>query len=143
MLEILVLKTLFFLGVAMSQLKKITLSVSALLAFLLLSGCVSVGNNFPSQTDWLVKDETSQKDVLMLLGRPYKTGVSKGIPTWTYAYYDYKVWEKPAQKELKIYWKDDKRIKNFQFFSSFPGDVKRFAKVTAESNKAADAPAKR
>ena len=118
--------------------RKLALLLKSFFLLSFLSGCVSVGNNFPSQTDWLVEDETSQNDVLMLLGRPYKTGVSKGVPTWTYAYYDYKVWEKPAQKELKIYWKDDKKVKNFHFYSSFPTDVKRLSKVTAESREPKD-----
>ncbi len=123
--------------------KKLFSYFKYLLATGLLTGCISVGNNFPSQTKWLVKDQTSQKDVLMILGRPYKTGVSKGTSTWTYAYYDYKVWQKPAQKELKIYWKGDKKIQSFHFYSSFPKDVKNFAKVSPKNKETVDTNVKR
>jgi len=113
-------------------------SLKVLFALMFLSSCVNIGNNFSSETDWIIKGQTSKKDVLMLLGKPYKTGYSKGMTTWTYAHYDYKAWEKPAQKELKIYWQDDNLVKSYHFYSSFPSDVKKYSDNKAVAKKPAN-----
>ena len=90
--------------------------------------CVSLGQNFPSQTSWLKKNETQQKDVKLVLGEPYAIGDSGGIQTWSYFFYKYHLWFKNEHKELKIYWNNDNSVKNYQFTSSFSSDLLRYTK---------------
>lgn len=88
-----------------------------------LSACMTFGKKFPSETDWIVKSQTSQQDVMMVLGEPYAVGNSDGTPFWTYLYSDYKPWQAVQQKELKIYWSKGNLVKHYQFNSSFPEDM--------------------
>lgn len=106
--------------------KKFFLSVASFSFYILvLTGCMSFGRHFPSQTDWIIKEQTSQQDVLMVLGRPYAVGNSDGTLVWTYLFYDYKIWQPTYQKELKIYWNSSKLVRHYQFNSSFPRDLKK------------------
>lgn len=88
-------------------------------------GCVSTGNNFPSRTEWIKKNLTSQKDIRMVLGAPFAVGDSGGILTWTYAYYRYVFPRNSFHKELKFYWNKNQTVKHFSFNSSFPADIQK------------------
>ena len=113
-------------------------SVFVCLFFLInLSSCMSFGTQFPSQTAWIIKDQTSQQDVLMVLGEPYAVGSSNGVPVWTYLFSDYKVWQPIYQKELKIYWTDGSIVKHYQFNSSFPEDLIDTARYARSQKKSA------
>jgi hypothetical protein len=93
------------------------------LAGFLLASCVTNGKDFPSDLNWIKKDQTNQSDVRMLLGEPYSIGSSSGRSTWTYGYYKYKLFGKSNTKELKLYWNDKKIVDDFSFNSSFPNDT--------------------
>jgi outer membrane protein assembly factor BamE (lipoprotein component of BamABCDE complex) len=101
--------------------KKICLVVGLVLA---VSGCVTNGQDFPANVEWIKMGETKKDDVRMLLGEPYSVGNSSGRHTWKYGYYRSKVVGKSMSKELKFYWNEDGTVKNFTFESSFPADRK-------------------
>ncbi|MCB9229356.1 MAG: hypothetical protein H6618_07070 [Deltaproteobacteria bacterium] len=90
----------------------------------LFAGCVSSGRNFPSDTGWIEKGKTSQKDVRMLLGEPGSVGNSGGTPTWTYGYYQYQLFGTARYKELKIFWDPAEFVRHFSYDSSFPDDIR-------------------
>lgn len=92
-----------------------------------LSGCMSFGRSFPSQTAWIEKNETTQKDVLELLGEPYSVGSADGTLVWTYLYSRYSMGDPLQQKELKIYWTSGNRVKHYQFTSSFASDLENYS----------------
>ena len=92
---------------------------------ILLVGCVSTGNDFPSRTDWLKKNLTTQKDIRMVLGTPFAVGDSGGVSTWTYGYYSFMFPRKSYHKELKFYWNKNQTLKHFSFTSSFPEDIQK------------------
>ncbi len=100
-------------------------SAFLLLTLGLLQGCLTTGANFPSDLHWINAQKTNQKDVSLLLGRPFSVGNSGGDPTWTYAYYSYNLFGTSFYKELKFYWDKDKSVKHFSFTSSFPEDVNK------------------
>ena len=112
--------------------------IKSILLLVTLNSCMNVGQNFPSQTNWLIKNKTTQNDVLMVLGKPYKENFSKGLLVWTYAYYDYKVWQSPYQKELKINWKQDNRLESFHFYSNFPRDITKYSKIEKKQLRLGD-----
>lgn len=88
-----------------------------------VSGCVTNGEDFPSDLTWIKEGVTKKTDVKSLLGEPYSVGNSAGKPAWTYGYYRYKLVGKSTQKELKFYWNPDDTVSTFSFTSSFPEDI--------------------
>lgn len=92
---------------------------------LALSGCVTRGKDFSSDLSWLKKVQTTQADVQRYLGAPTSVGSSGGTPTWTYGYYDYRLFGESATKELKIYWTPDYKVADYSFNSSLPEDRRR------------------
>lgn len=93
-----------------------------LAALTVLSGCVTRGENFNSNTSWIKVDQTSQVDVSVKLGRPYIVGNSSGVPTWTYGFYKHSLFGTSMIKELKFYFNKAKKVSRFTFSSSFPED---------------------
>lgn len=87
-------------------------------------GCVTRGQDFSSDISWVQKGKTTQTDVEKYLGAPSSVGSSGGTPTWTYGYYDYRLFGDSKTKELKFYWQDSK-VQDFSFNSSFPEDRRR------------------
>ena len=83
------------------------------LAFVLTS-CVTQGHN----------GATTKIEVDRILGKPFSVGHASGKPTWTYGYYQYKVFGASYTKELKLYWDENNTVSNFSFTSSFPDDIK-------------------
>ena len=88
-----------------------------------LAGCVTNGKDFPSDLQWIQKEQTRKDEVKMLLGDPYSVGNSGGKSTWTYGFYRYKLFGKSYTKELKFYWNPDGTVETFSFNSSFPTDT--------------------
>jgi outer membrane protein assembly factor BamE (lipoprotein component of BamABCDE complex) len=101
---------------------------TAIFTIALLSSCMTTGKNFPSDTDWIVKDSSTEDDVELLLGAPTAVGSSGGVRTWTYGYYTYSLWSNASYKELKIYWNPNHTVQHFTFTSSFPQDIATKAK---------------
>ena len=87
------------------------------------AGCVTNGDDFPSDTAWIKENTTKQQDVRSVLGEPYSVGASGGKKSWTYGYYRYRLFGKSFQKELKFYWNPDGTVSHYSFTSSFPGDT--------------------
>jgi hypothetical protein len=92
------------------------------LSLLSMTGCVTRGAQFASDTAWIRVGSTTQDSVSKLLGNPHGVGSASGIPTWTYGYYKYGFIGTNAQKELKLYWNPNRTVKDFSFNSSFPED---------------------
>ncbi|MBC7531934.1 MAG: hypothetical protein H7318_10180 [Oligoflexus sp.] len=88
-------------------------------------GCVTRGQDFSSDINWVQKSKTTQPEVEKYLGAPTSVGNSGGVPTWTYGYYDYRLFGDSKTKELKFYWGPDSKVQDFSFNSSFPEDRRR------------------
>jgi hypothetical protein len=107
----------------MKALRAMTLATG--LAALSVTGCVTNGDDFPSDLTWIKEGVTKKSDVKSILGEPYSVGSSSGRPAWTYGYYRYKLIGKSTQKELKFYWNPDETVSSYSFTSSFPEDITR------------------
>jgi hypothetical protein len=111
-------------------------SIKNLLLVTLLStlfiGCMSFGRLFNSDINWVKKDETTQKDVALVLGQPQEVGNSGGTPTWTYYFYRYKMVGSDARKEIKFYWNDNRTVNHYSFSTSFQEDLDKA--TSASSN---------
>jgi outer membrane protein assembly factor BamE (lipoprotein component of BamABCDE complex) len=105
------------------DLKRFKLLFASLALVFVTAGCVTNGQDFPTNVEWIKIGETKREDVRMLLGDPYSVGNSSGKQTWTYGYYRSKLMGKSLSKELKFYWNEDGTVANYSLNSSFPGDI--------------------
>ena len=93
----------------------------ALLTWVGLSGCMTVGANFPSEDfSWIAKNQTSRDEVYRRLGEPFRVGVDAGQVTWTYGYYRYRLFGTTHTKDLVLYFNRDKTVSTFTFNTGFP-----------------------
>jgi hypothetical protein len=102
---------------------RILLSIMALCGMQM--ACVTRGRDFSSDISWIKKGQTHQTDVTRFLGAPTAVGSTGGVSTWTYGFYDYRLFGESETKELKLYWANDQKIQDFSFNSSFPQDRQR------------------
>lgn len=95
----------------------------------LVSACVTRGKDFSSDLSWIRKNQTTQAEVQRLLGAPTAVGNSGGTPTWTYGFYNYRLFGESATKELKLYWTPDYKVSDFSFNSSMAEDKRRYTEA--------------
>ncbi len=82
--------------------------ILAVLMLLSVSGCASVGHEFPSgQVPTIRIGETTQNDIYTTFGAPWRTGIDNGMKTWTYGDYHYSLFSDSSTEDLLI--KFDKR----------------------------------
>jgi outer membrane protein assembly factor BamE (lipoprotein component of BamABCDE complex) len=99
----------------------------ALLISLGLSGCLTVGANFPSENfSWIVKNKTTRADAQRLLGEPFRVGVDAGQNTWTYGYYRYRLFGPTYTKDLVLYFNKDGTVSSYTFNTGFPGEKQQW-----------------
>lgn len=76
--------------------------------FLLVSGCATIGHEFPAgQVSSIKIGETTQNDIYTTFGAPWRTGLDNGMKTWTYGNYYYSLFGEGSTEDLVI--KFDKR----------------------------------
>lgn len=91
----------------------------------LATSCVTRGRDFSSDLGWIKKNQTTQTDVMRYLGAPFSVGSSGGVTTWTYGFYNWRVFGDSATKELKFFWTADQKVMDYSFNSSAPEDRRR------------------
>ena len=88
----------------------------------MLSACVTRGEDFTSEFNWIKKDVSTKQEFKQRLGEPYMVGYGMGLATWTYGFYRFSLFGESMTKELKVYWSADGKVKDFSFSSNFPQD---------------------
>lgn len=109
-----------------TRLPLLTLTLAATLS---LGACVTRGKDFSSDINWIRKNQTTQAEVQRLLGAPTAVGNSGGTPTWTYGFYNYRLFGESATKELKLYWTPDFKVADYSFNSSMAEDKRRYTEA--------------
>ncbi|WP_374088281.1 hypothetical protein [Methylomicrobium lacus] len=75
----------------------------ALSGLLSLSGCASIGHEFPAgQVTSIRIGETTQNDIYTTFGAPWRTGIDNGMKTWTYGRYYYSLFSDGETEDLVI-----------------------------------------
>lgn len=92
------------------------------------TACVTRGEDFSSDISWVKKNQTTRADVQKYLGSPFSVGNAGGVQTWTYGYYDYRLFGESKTKELKFYWSPESKVQDYSFNSSFPEDRRMLVK---------------
>lgn len=76
---------------------------ATLLMLLLVTGCATVGQEFPAEHVPDIRiGQTTQQDIKTLFGSPWRVGVENGTPTWTYGRYYYGAGGRQQAQDLVI-----------------------------------------
>jgi outer membrane protein assembly factor BamE (lipoprotein component of BamABCDE complex) len=89
-------------------------SAISLAAF--LSGCFTVGHNFPVDQVAAIKiGKTTQDEVKSMFGSPWRVGMEDGQRTWTYGKYRYSAFAETSTQDLVIRFNDRGVVVSFTF----------------------------
>ena len=92
---------------------------SVILMLLFLSGCASIGHEFPaSQVSSIRIGETTQNDIYTTFGAPWRTGIENGMKTWTYGDYHYSLFSEGSTEDLVIKFDRNARVASYVFNTS-------------------------
>ncbi len=100
-------------------------NIAALLCTLLIvTACITVGRNFPSEkvTGILIGTSTKE-DIRSMFGKPYQYGLEDGRETWTYVWIRHGV--KSASKELHLKFLDNGVVSSYSFSGSNPEEIRQ------------------
>jgi len=87
--------------------------MSTLLTF---SACARIGKDFNSQIVREIKiGKTTQNDIIMMFGKPWRKGIDNGITMWTYGRYTYRIIGETDTKDLIIKFNNDGIVKSYTF----------------------------
>lgn len=95
---------------------------------LLLSGCLTVGEEFPTSVRWIEIGKTQRQDIQTRIGEPFRTGYDSGRMTYTYAFYRYSLFRPARTKDLTIRFNNDGTVHSYTFASSFNEDKQNIAR---------------
>lgn len=85
----------------------------------LLSGCVTVGHEFPAgQVSSIKIGESTQNDITNLFGTPWRTGVENGLKTWTYGDYNYSLFGNGNSEDLVVRFNKYNIVSSYTFNST-------------------------
>lgn len=86
------------------------------LALLLIAGCATVGQEFPSESVAFLRiGETTQAQVRDEFGSPWRIGVENGQRTWTYGRYRYSAFSAAKTKDLVIRFDNSGLVRSYTF----------------------------
>lgn len=104
------------------NLKRTFLALGSLLITTALPGCLTVGEEFPSEVTWITANKTTRAEVEKRMGPPFRAGYDTGLLTYTYAFYRYSVFRPTRTKDLTVRFKNDGTVDSYSFSSSFDED---------------------
>ena len=93
---------------------------------LLLTGCVSVGRDFPTPTQDIIKNGvTTGVELLQRFGSPTQVGIENGDQTWSWVYVRAGGLGQPLSKELRVRFDDRGVVKSYSYSSNLPEEVQQ------------------
>ena len=88
----------------------------------MLPGCLTVGDEFPSEVTWIGRNKTTRAEIEKTIGTPFRAGYDTGLLTYTYAFYRYSVFKPTRTKDLTVRFNKDGTVESYSFASSFEED---------------------
>lgn len=83
------------------------------------SGCATIGRQFPvEQVQHLEIGKTTQAEVQLMFGTPWRTGLEDGKLTWTYGHYKYGLFTRAKTRDLVVRFDDQGRVVSYTFNST-------------------------
>lgn len=101
-----------------SSVKKVGVFLGSIVAVSLLtfSGCARVGEDFNAHRVEKIKvDETTQSDIVLMFGQPWRKGMENGTVVWTYGRYTYRLVGETDTKDLVIKFSKDGKVSSYTF----------------------------
>ncbi len=93
---------------------------------LLLTGCVSVGREFPTPTkDMITNGVTTRAELRQRFGAPTQVGIENGDDTWTWVYVRAGGVGEPRSKQLHVKLDDRGVVKSYSYTSNLPEEVQQ------------------
>lgn len=90
--------------------------ITAILMTAFLSGCFTVGHDFPVDQVTVIKiGKTTQDEIKSMFGSPWRVGVEDGQRTWTYGKYRYSAFAETSTQDLVIRFNDRGVVASFTF----------------------------
>ena len=96
--------------------------VGLLILTLGLSGCITVGHEFPVSKLEQIKEGTSRAQVEKLFGQPWRVGKDSGYRTWTYAHYKVSLFSQPKTRDLVVRFDAQGKVVSYTFNSTYRED---------------------
>ena len=91
---------------------------------LLLSGCVTIGHDFPVEPVPEIQiGTTTRDDVRQMFGEPWRVGIEDGRRTWTYALYRYSAFSPAQTRDLLVRFDAGGVVSSYSFNSTHPEDA--------------------
>ncbi len=88
---------------------------------LALASCAKVGREFPDPEPQALRiGATTQAEVRVIFGEPWRTGIEDGDPTWTYGRYEYRLFGETTTKDLVIRFDERGVVRGYSFNRSNP-----------------------
>ena len=86
-----------------------------------LGGCGTVGKNFNEfKTANITSGVTTQAEIEIMFGKPFKTGLQNGQPVWIYEHNRYYLINDNTSKDLVIVFGPSGVVQSHQFMTSEP-----------------------
>ena len=105
---------------------KRSLALTVLTVVLLLTGCVSVGRDFPTPTQDIIKNGvTTGVELVQRFGSPTQVGIENGDQTWSWVYVRAGGLGQPLSKELHVKFDDRGVVKSYSYSSNLPEEVQQ------------------
>lgn len=99
--------------------KTVCAAAIMLLSTGLVTGCMTVGHEFPAGNVSSIKiGTTTQNDITNLFGTPWRTGVENGLKTWTYGDYSYNLMGNGNSEDLVIHFNKNDVVSSYTFNST-------------------------
>jgi hypothetical protein len=101
--------------------RRSALGLALALAAAPLASCFTVGREFPVEPVGEIRlGVTTRADVERTFGRPWRTGLEDGDPTWTYARYRYGLFGATRTTDLVIRFDERGRVVSYTFNTTDP-----------------------
>lgn len=87
-----------------------------LLAIFLMMGCATVGKDFPvEKVPGIQIGKTTQQDIRLQFGSPWRVGIEDGQNTWTYGKYKYRLIGDTDTTDLVIRFNSQNIVASYSF----------------------------
>ena len=97
------------------------LNIILLVSFLFVYGCGSTGQNFnESLYKNIITGTTTQTEIQVMFGPPFKKGVQNGSKIWTYEYNAYNSLGKDITKDIVVVFTPSGVVKSHQMMTNKP-----------------------
>jgi len=91
----------------------------------LLVACAHVGTNFDATSLSWLHEGITKAEIQQKLGFPLRVGSDQGMPTWTYGYYEYRLFGDSNNKDLVLRFAPDGTLKTWTLATTFPEEKKK------------------